>query len=339
MNPDAELEALYSQALNSMQEEAKRSNQSRSATTATQKKPAVPKKASRLQGMQFEDQSDEDMLSLLSSCKVRSPTQSPAKSGAVTPTYIELPTSSLASKLTATNSANTLKSAPLESFMTSIKPAEPAVPSTAHVSSSEPLNRTLVVIPAGGGKTTMADLFGVIDVDDLLKSHDHILKPLREAALRDGDWSKNNTLYRKIVEEKWKGGVLLAHAGTETILAGLYDKVYAYKPTSELHEKNIANRPEPHKLLSRLNFADARGTWYGSLYELVYLFEKDLGLKKLKPFKQTTQAALSAEQKLAFICLLCEVQANAGKWIREVSSGDESVIYTLAQQFNSIHKM
>jgi hypothetical protein len=139
--------------------------------------------------------------------------------------------------------------------------------------------RVAIIIPAGGGKTTMSRIFGALDVDDLVGDTSQVeLKQLRRAALQDPRvWPTHNKLFWSIVQERYGGGVIFIHPDGHE-LADLLDipteNRFFFKPTPELHARNIANREEQHRRLSELNLRSASGREYSSSQELEMMIEE-----------------------------------------------------------------
>lgn len=104
-----------------------------------------------------------------------------------------------------------------------------------------------LILPAGGGKTTLSRANGWFDIDDLLEPD---LLSLALTLRRDARWEELNHLYAShLASEHWCTAVL-AHSPEQLPPNWLYDVLV---PDKALHESNISERPDWHVELSRLN--------------------------------------------------------------------------------------
>lgn len=113
-----------------------------------------------------------------------------------------------------------------------------------------PLRYHALIIPAGGGKTTLATNQSFFDIDDLFDSQQTIqADTLRNSA----QWDYLNTMYSKALSQEHWCATVLAHTPQQLPTGWTYDILL---PSAELHASNIALRDPVHKALSQRNYQE-----------------------------------------------------------------------------------
>ncbi|UHM27633.1 MAG: polyprotein [Fushun laodelphax striatellus flavivirus 1] len=128
-----------------------------------------------------------------------------------------------------------------------------------------------IVIPAGGGKTTLFKKFShwngiennkkenkqiVFDIDDMLTQEQNFhLQDLKVEALRTGNWDQHNECYYgflKINTKNLKDCIILCH-DLSVVRELKWILTASFCPTINLHGENISNRNEFQKKIAREN--------------------------------------------------------------------------------------
>jgi hypothetical protein len=129
-----------------------------------------------------------------------------------------------------------------------------------------------VVLPAGGGKTTLAREFYGVDIDSLFTEELMAeLKPLRRAAMeRPAKWAiHNERMHAFLRQQSVTGSVIFAHSVEQLEALGVErDDILQLKPSNELHASNIAQRDLDWRRISELNQKMATGRVFRSHQEL-----------------------------------------------------------------------
>jgi hypothetical protein len=121
-----------------------------------------------------------------------------------------------------------------------------------------------IVIPSGGGKTTLAREYGMLDIDDVVNAEymDDVIMPMRYEAFKNNDaklWVRHNDVWYAAVHEALlgmdlrEGKVILVH--TPEIGYAIGAKVIGVLlPSERLHKHNIRERSVEQRALAELNY-------------------------------------------------------------------------------------
>lgn len=117
-------------------------------------------------------------------------------------------------------------------------------------SPSTRVNNVAIILPSGGGKTSLAVDSRFTDIDTLPSEEEWLTIML---LINGRKWIEVNKMWTWIILRSHIKGILLAHHPHQ-LPAGYVWR--AFSPTSELHESNIFDRNEDAKTIARMNLKD-----------------------------------------------------------------------------------
>nr|UPO24956.1 putative RNA-dependent RNA polymerase [Diaporthe pseudophoenicicola chrysovirus 1] len=131
-----------------------------------------------------------------------------------------------------------------------------------------------LVLPAGSGKTHLAEKYGWVDVDELIPDelHNQFI-PIREEAERNGKWAEHNSVWYRALNKSLDlmdlsaPVVILMHHEEAALEVGA-EIVGAARLSKQAHAANIRHRKGLSKLISLANYDSVRNTETVKLHEL-----------------------------------------------------------------------